>query len=112
MYYENTASQGSDYPAALVTRMIDRKSRYRTTPVLTVDDGRGATQPLLDLRETPPTHRACCEITPTDSDRLDLLACRYYRDATRFWRICDASTELDPFDVLAPGEPLPIPPDR
>ena len=37
---------------------------------------------------------------------------RFYRDPTRFWRICDASTRLDPFDVLAPGEPMPIPPDK
>ena len=69
--------------------MIHRKSRYRSTPVLTVDDGRGGTQPLLDL-----------------------LAWRFYRDPTRYWRICDASTRLDPFDVLAPGEPMPIPPDK
>jgi len=86
--------------------MIDRRSRYKTTPVVTVDD-----QPLLDLRETPATP-AKLRITPTASDRLDLLAYRYYRDPTRFWRICDASSELDPFDVLAAGEPLPIPPDE
>ena len=91
--------------------MIDRKSRYRTTPVLTVGDDLGATHPLLDLRETPHI-AAVLAITPTDTDRLDHLAWRYYRDATRFWRICDASAELDPFDVLAPGEPLQIPPDR
>jgi hypothetical protein len=85
--------------------MIDRKSRYRTTPLVTVDG-----QPLLDLRETPPTP-AVLQIVPTTSDRLDTVAYRYYRDPTRFWRICDAGSELDPFDVLAPGEPLPIPPD-
>ena len=91
--------------------MIDRKSRYSSTPVLTVDDGRGGTHPLLDLRETPPTP-SVLHVTPTDSDRLDLLAFEYYRDPTRFWRICDASSELDPFDVVAPGEPMPIPPDK
>ena len=91
--------------------MIDRKSRYRSTPVLTVDDGRGSTHPLLDLRATPPT-ASVLSVTPTESDRLDLLAFAYYRDATRFWRICDASSELDPFDVVAPGEPMPIPPDK
>jgi hypothetical protein len=91
--------------------MIDRKSRYLTTPVLTVGDGIDGTQPLLDLRETPRI-AAVLAIRPTDSDRLDHLAWRYYRDATRFWRVCDASAELDPFDVLAPGEPLQIPPDR
>jgi hypothetical protein len=91
--------------------LIGRRSRYRTTPVVTVDDGRGGTQPLLDLRATP-SAASVLRIVPTTSDRLDLLAHRYYRDATRFWRICDASSELDPFDVLAPGDPLPIPPDE
>jgi hypothetical protein len=91
--------------------MIDRKSRYRTTAVLTVDDGRGGIQPLLDLRETP-TAVAVLHVTPTASDRLDLLAWRFYRDPTRFWRVCDAADALDPFDVVAAGEPVAIPPDR
>ena len=91
--------------------MIDRKSRYRTTAVLTVDDGRGGIHPVLDLRETPQP-AAVLRVTPTDSDRLDLLASRFYRDPTRFWRICDAADALDPFDVVAAGEPLAIPPDR
>jgi hypothetical protein len=91
--------------------MIDRRSRYKTTPIVTVDDGRGATQPLLDLRATP-QRASRLTIVPTATDRLDLLAYRFYRDPTRFWRICDASSEPDPFDVLAPGEPLPIPPDE
>jgi hypothetical protein len=91
--------------------MIDRKSRYKATPVLLVPDGRGGTHPLLDLRATPPA-TPVLTVTPTDSDRLDLLAFRFYRDPTRFWRICDASSELDPFDVVAPGEPTPIPPDE
>jgi hypothetical protein len=91
--------------------MIDRRSRYRTTPTVTVDDARAGSHPLLDLRETPGT-ASVFQLTPTDTDRLDLLAWRFYRDPTRFWRICDASSHLDPFDVLAPGEPLPIPPDK
>jgi hypothetical protein len=91
--------------------MIDRKSRYKSTAVRTVDDGRGGTHPLLDLRETPVT-TGVLKFTPTDSDRLDLLAWRFYRDPTRFWRISDASSQLDPFDVVTPGEPMPIPPDK
>lgn len=79
--------------------------------MLTVDDGLGGTHPLLDLREIP-FARGVLQFTPTDSDRLDLLAWRFYRDPTRFWRICDASSLLDPFDVVAPGEPMPIPPDK
>ncbi len=91
--------------------MINRRSRYARTEVLTADDGRGATQQVLGLRETPPTS-AVLRVVATDADRLDLLAFVYYRDPTRYWRICDAVTELDPFDVLVPGQAVPIPPDK
>jgi len=91
--------------------MINRRSRYARTPVLTGDDGRGGTQQVLDLREIPATS-AVLRIVATDADRLDLLAFRYYRDPTRFWRICDATSDLDPFDVLVAGQPIPIPPDK
>lgn len=91
--------------------MIDRKSRYRTTPIVTVTDEHGASVPLLGLREIPATS-GVLKLTPTDTDRLDLLASRFYRDPTRFWRLCDALNHLDPFDALVPGEPIPIPPDK
>ncbi|SHN13598.1 hypothetical protein [Cryptosporangium aurantiacum] len=91
--------------------MIDRRSRYATTPVVPVDDEWAGSQPLLALRATPASN-AVLSIQPTDTDRLDLLAWRFYRDPTRFWRICDAATEPDPFDVVVPSEPISIPPDR
>lgn len=90
--------------------MIDKKSRYVRTPVIQLDDGSGSTHPLLDLRVPPPTSVGL-QVTPSDSDRLDLLAWQFYREPTRFWRICDGTSLLDPVDVLAPGEPLAIPPD-
>jgi nucleoid-associated protein YgaU len=91
--------------------VIDRRSRYTGTPVLTADDGRGGTEQVLDLRPTPAT-TSVLSVVATDADRLDLLAFRYYRDPARFWRICDATTDLDPFDVLVPGRPARIPPDK
>jgi hypothetical protein len=91
--------------------MIDRRSRYATTPLVEGDDGHGVDQPLLDLRELPPSG-GVLRITPTSSDRLDTLAWQYYRDPGRFWRICDASPELDPFNVVVPGHPIAIPPDK
>ena len=91
--------------------MIDRKSRYRTTPIVTVTDEYGTTLRLIGLRETPDA-TSVLSLTPTDTDRLDLLAWRFYRDATRFWRLCDAQSHVDPFDALVPGEPMPIPPDK
>lgn len=91
--------------------MIDRKSRYRNTPVLTVTDERGYEHELLDIREVPRTD-GIYRLTPTDSDRLDHLAWRFYRDPTKFWRICDASDHLDPFDVVFAGDPVLIPPNE
>jgi hypothetical protein len=91
--------------------MIDKRSRYRTTPVLRVPDGLGQEHPLLDLRLIPAAG-GVFEHTPTASDRLDHLAWRFYRDPTQFWRICDASDHLDPFDVLQPGRRVRVPPQR
>jgi hypothetical protein len=44
------------------------------------------------------------------SDRLDLLAERFYRDPERFWRICDCNVALWPEELLEqPGRELLIP---
>lgn len=91
--------------------MIDKQSRYRETLVLSVRDALGDEHRLLDLRAIPRT-RAVFQFTPTASDRLDHLAHRFYRDATQFWRICDAADRLDPYDVLEPGVPVAVPPKR
>lgn len=91
--------------------MIDRKSRYKSTAVLLAPDVYGGMQNVFDIRPTPATS-GVLRFTPTDSDRLDLLAWRFYRDPTVFWKICDASTELNPFDVVEPGDPIVIPPDK
>jgi hypothetical protein len=45
-----------------------------------------------------------------ESERLDHIAFRYYKDAERFWRICDANTTLWPDDLIeAPGRTILIP---
>jgi hypothetical protein len=47
------------------------------------------------------------------SDRLDLLAERFYRDPERFWRICDRNVVLWPEELLEqPGRELLIPPSE
>ena len=51
-------------------------------------------------------------LTATATDRLDLLAHRFYRDPTKFWRICDASDHLDPTDVVATNAVVVIPPNK
>ncbi|HEY0140999.1 MAG TPA: hypothetical protein VGF48_08885 [Thermoanaerobaculia bacterium] len=48
-----------------------------------------------------------------ESERLDQLAWRYYRDAERFWRICDANATLWPDDLVEEaGRTIVIPPSE
>jgi nucleoid-associated protein YgaU len=42
-------------------------------------------------------------------ERLDLIAFEHYRDAERFWRICDANRGLWPADLLVAGRVIGIP---
>jgi len=65
----------------------------------------------FELREIPPTD-GVLRLTATATDRLDLLAHRFYRDPTKFWRICDASDHLDPTDVVATNAVVVIPPNK
>ncbi|MBE7451076.1 MAG: hypothetical protein HS111_19935 [Kofleriaceae bacterium] len=90
--------------------MIDRRSRYARTPTVERTAADGETRVLVDLREVP-TPAASHVHAVAPGERLDHLAERYYRDPRRYWRIADASDELDPFELVHAGEPLPIPPD-
>ena len=89
--------------------MIDHDSRYAATPIRDVELDDGGTARLLAPRRTPAT-QGFLQVFVAPGDRLDQLANDYYGEATEFWRICDASEHLDPFDVLVPGRPLMIPP--
>jgi hypothetical protein len=91
--------------------MIDKSSRYAGTGTSVAEDASGELVEALELRTIPPT-RGVFFHTPRQGERLDHLATRYYRGPKRFWKICDASDELDPFDVLVPGHPVVIPPNK
>ena len=90
--------------------MIGRRSRYARTPTIERITADGEKRVLVDLREVPaPIAHHVHVVVP--GERLDHLAQRYYRDPGRYWRIADASDEVDPFELVYPGEPLPVPPD-
>ena len=91
--------------------MIDRTSRYAKVETAVAVDPTGGEVELLQLRLAPETTGVYTH-TPQDGDRLDLLAHKFLKDSRKFWRICDAQDQLDPFDVIAPGQPLVIPPPR
>lgn len=90
--------------------MIDKRSRYARTPRVEIETAGGEKRVLVDLREVPaPAANHVHLVAP--GERLDLLAYRYYRDPRRYWRIADASDEVDPFELVVPDEGLAIPPD-
>lgn len=88
--------------------MIDKTSRYAGVGTYVAEDSTGEAVEALELRPVEPTRSGFLHI-PNEAERLDHLAWRYLDDPRRFWRICDASDELDPFDVVSPGRPLSIP---
>ena len=90
---------------------IDKKSRYAKTSLVKWRHPSGEEYELRELREIP-DRTSVFAATPIQGERLDLLAARYYRDPLLFWRIADAADELDPFDIVSPGEPVRIPPNK
>ena len=88
----------------MAAQQEDRTSRYAKSAVVVVEDDAGNQLELRELREIPHPS-SVLQIMPNQSDRLDLLSFRYYRDPLLFWILCDASPHMDPFDVAAPGEP-------
>jgi hypothetical protein len=90
---------------------VHKTSRYARSPTVVVRDRLGEEYELLELRDIP-RPVGVLSVTPTEADRLDVLAHRFYRDPLKFWKICDASPLLDPFLTVTVGEPLLIPPDK
>jgi hypothetical protein len=46
----------------------------------------------------------------SEGDRLDILAERRYRDATRYWHIGDANTELEANELVrSAGRTIQVP---
>lgn len=73
--------------------MILETSRYARVPRSTVRTRDGREVTALRLRRLPPT--VGLPYTVTGIDRLDIIAQRRYGDATRFWHVADANTELE-----------------
>jgi nucleoid-associated protein YgaU len=91
--------------------MIFKGSRYEGVGVYQVAGPKGQAISVLKIRFIPPTPAGFFHTFAAD-ERLDLLAFKFYRNPEKFWRIADANTEMDPEDLLDPGRPLRIPPDR
>jgi nucleoid-associated protein YgaU len=90
---------------------VDRKSRYVKSPRVSWRRRDGSLVELIGQTHRPDRESVFSTIA-TDSDRLDSLAARYYRDPAKLWKIADASDQIDPFDAVEPGAPIAIPPDK
>jgi hypothetical protein len=89
--------------------MFFKGSRYAKVATLTISDTAGRQIAYKATRFIPPTpategHRV------VDGERLDHIAWQRYRDAERYWRICDANTATWPDDLLEPAVILRVPP--
>jgi hypothetical protein len=90
---------------------IDKKSRYADVPLVKDRHPSGEEYELRELREIP-IRPSVFSATPIQGDRIDLMAARFYRDPLLFWRIADAADQLDPFDIVSPGDPVRVPPNK
>jgi hypothetical protein len=89
--------------------MYFKGSRYAKVPTLTLSDAAGRRIVYTTTRFIPRTegiegHRV------VDGERLDHISWQHYRDAERYWRICDANSATWPDDLLEPAVILNVPP--
>ncbi len=73
--------------------MFNKNSRYYGLETTTVEDKQGQSLQAVKLRPLPPTTGE--DTTVTDSSQLDVMCQQRYKDATRYWHIADANTELE-----------------
>lgn len=86
--------------------MFIESSRYFQLKIIAAKSGDREVKAVM-LRRLP-----FVGATPTiikGNDRLDIIALRRYTDATRFWHIADANTELEANDLIKPKPNDPMP---
>jgi hypothetical protein len=84
-------------------------SRYEKVETDTMTDREGRAVAFKKTRLIPDTPAELAHrVAPPE--RLDHIAHRYYRDAERFWRICDSNVAMWPDDLTSePGRRIAIP---
>lgn len=88
--------------------MFAQNSRYADLETVTVRDAQGREVQAVKLRRLPQTAGAPWGVS--SGSRLDVLSQQRYRDATRYWHIADANTELESGAlVAASGRTIRVP---
>jgi hypothetical protein len=88
--------------------MFAENSRYRRVPEVDAPTADGRSVRAVTLRRLPlPTGDA---VMVSGNDRLDVMAQRRYGDATMFWHIADANSELEANTLVAEaGRTITVP---
>jgi len=81
--------------------MFDFTSRYYSIETVIFTDVDRRSIPYKRRRFLPNgnTLTLLSEVTVTENDRLDLITARTLGDPLQFWRVCDANSALNPFDL-------------
>jgi hypothetical protein len=87
--------------------MFLETSRYAKLKTATAKLPNGRTVDVVTLRRLP--YVAGTPTAMKDNDRLDIIAQRRYKDATRFWHVADANTELRAGDLIRTARVINVP---
>ena len=80
--------------------MFFRGSRYEQVPTQTYETPDGRIISYKSVREIPPTPAQSRHVVD-EGERLDQIAFEHFRDAERFWRICDTNTVVWPDELTS-----------
>lgn len=78
--------------------MFLKHSRYFGLPTVKARDRSGREVAAVTLRRLPATEGDPYVVR--GSDQLDVMSEQRYRDATRYWHIADANSELEAADLV------------
>ena len=88
--------------------MFLKNSRYSGLPIVESTDRQGRKVQAVKLRRLLVTTGKALEVK--GQDQLDILAELTYKDATKFWHIADANSELEANElVLTAGREIEVP---
>jgi len=80
--------------------MFLKNSRYFALDTVAAVDRGGRPVTAVKFRRLPATPGVPLRVQ--DKDQLDVLSERRYKDATRYWHIADANSEMEAKALLAP----------
>jgi len=87
--------------------MFLKSSRYFNLKKVAIFVKNGREVKAITLRRLP--HRTGKPTVINGKDRLDILAQDNYNDATRFWHIADANSEMHANNLLEVGREIKVP---